>query len=426
MNLDWLAEAGLERLAEFLTALAIGLLIGLERERNPTSKGGLRTFAFISLGGAAAAVLSIKLESPLIVAAGLASVAFMMVAAYYEHHAPDPDRDPGTTTVAAAIVCYLLGALTMTGFSQLAVMLAIICTTLLYFKTELGGFAHALERRDLISILQFAVVTFVVLPLLPDRAFGPFDVLNPRHIWLMVVVVSGVSLAGYVALRVVGHRYGPVLLGVFGGLVSSTATTLAYARRTRTQHKGDGIAMTVILTANLVLLVRLGFLGLVVAPGVLAVLLPVLGTALVSGIVAYAAVRHLDVSERDERALPVITNPAELPTALGFGALYAVVLVLAAWLKDETGTLGVYGLAVVSGVADVDAISLSALNFFGAGTLTARQASIAIAIAIVVNVVFKLCIVLVLGGPALFRRCAVPMLAVAVGIGAGLTMFARL
>ncbi len=425
MNLDWLAEPGLERLAEFLTALAIGLLIGLERERKPTSKGGLRTFAFISLSGAAAAVLSVTLDSPLIVATGLASVAFTMVAAYYPQHEPAVESDPGTTTIFAAVLCYLLGALSMTGYSQLAVMLAIIGTALLYFKTELGGFAHALERRDLISILQFGVVTFVVLPLLPDRAFGPFAVLNPRHIWLMVVVVSGVSLAGYVALRVVGRRYGPVLLGVFGGLVSSTATTIAYARRMRTQQEASGIAPTVIMTANLILLARLGFLGLVVAPAVLVVLLPVLGTALAFGLLAYAAVRHFDGGERDGPALPNITNPAELPIALGFGALYAVVLLLASWLKDEIGTLGVYGLAVVSGVADVDAISLSSLNLLSTGSLTARQASIAMGIAIVVNVVFKLGIVLVLGGRVLFRKCAVPMLAVAVGIGVGLATFAR-
>lgn len=213
MNLDWLDEQGLGRLPQFATALAIGLLIGLERERNPTAKAGLRTFTLVALSGAAAAGLAEAFGAPSIIAVGLGAVAFTMIAAYYHHHEPFHEEDPGTTTIAAVLVCYLLAAMVVMGEARLAVIVAIITALLLYFKTELHGLARNLQRRDLISILQFAVVAFVVLPLLPDREFGPYGALNPRHIWLMVVLISGVSLAGYVALRVVGRERGAMLLG---------------------------------------------------------------------------------------------------------------------------------------------------------------------------------------------------------------------
>ena len=284
MNTDWFNQPGLERLPDFLTALAIGLLIGLERERNPAAKAGLRTFALVAMAGAAAATLAGVLEAPSIIAAGLVAVAFTMIAAYYHHHEVLHESDPGTTTIAAVMVCYLLAAMAMTGLARLAAMLAIVATSLMYFKAELHGVAHRLERRDLVSILQFAAVAFVALPLLPDRAFGPYGALNLHHLWFMVVLISGVSLAGYAALRLVGREHGAVLLGVMGGLVSSTATTLAYARYARKDIGLTGFAATVVIAANLVLLVRLTVLAAVVAPATLTVLAPVLATALAAGV----------------------------------------------------------------------------------------------------------------------------------------------
>jgi uncharacterized membrane protein (DUF4010 family) len=423
MNLDWLAEQGLDRLPQFLTALAIGLLIGLERERNPTAKAGLRTFALVALTGAASAVIAEKFSAPSIIAVGLGAVALTMIAAYYHHHEEFHDWDPGTTTIAAVISCYLLAAMVMAGYARLAVILAVLATVLLYFKAELRGVAHNLERRDLISILQFAVVTFVVLPILPDRAFGPYDALNPRHIWLMVVLISGVSLAGYVALRFVGREHGAMLLGLFGGLVSSTATTLAYSRYARTGSGVAGLAVTVIVTANLVLLARLAALAAILAPGILAVLAPVLGAGLVAGGAVYALGQRRSAPQ-DELTMPQISNPAELRTALGFAVLYAVVLLLAAWLAELAGSKGVYAVALASGLTDVDAITLSSLRLYGLGTLSAAQVTTAIVLAVSANAVFKLGIVGVVGGGALLRRCAPAMAAMAAGAGLGAANFA--
>jgi uncharacterized membrane protein YqaE (UPF0057 family) len=183
LTFDALLGQEFVRLPEFLTALAVGLLIGLERERNPTAKAGLRTFTLVALVGASSAVIAEKFTAPSIIGVGLGAIAIAIIAAYYHHHEEFHERDPGTTTIVAVIVCYLLAVMVMTGFVQLAVILAILVTALLYFKAELSGVAHGLERRDLISILQFAVVTFVVLPLLPDQGFGPYSIRATSGSW---------------------------------------------------------------------------------------------------------------------------------------------------------------------------------------------------------------------------------------------------
>ena len=422
MSFDWLAGQGLERLPQFLTALAIGLLIGLERERKPTAKAGLRTFALVALSGAASAVLAQAFDAPSIIAVGLGVVAVTMIAAYYHHHEAWHEADPGTTTIAAVIACYLLGAMVMAGSERMAVILAVIATVLLYYKAELGGIARKLEPRDLTSILQFAVVTFVVLPLLPDREFGPYDALNPRQIWLMVVLISGMSLAGYVALRVVGRERGAVLVGLFGGLVSSTATTLAYSRHVRADGEATALAVTVIITANLVLLVRVTALAAILAPALLAVFIPPLGTALVAGSVVFLLGQRRGTSQ-PELAIPQIGNPTELRTALGFAAIYAVVLLLAAWLITLAGSWGVYAVAAISGLTDVDAITLSSLRMYGLGTLSAAQVTTAVLLAVSANALFKLGIVRVVGGVTLFRRCVPALAAMATGAWLGFALF---
>jgi uncharacterized membrane protein (DUF4010 family) len=367
-------------------------------------------------------MLAEAFSAPSIVAVGLGAVAFTMIAAYYHHHEEFHEWDPGTTTIAAVIACYLLAAMVVSGYARLAVILAILVTILLYFKAELHGAARGLERRDLISILQFAVITFVVLPLLPDRGFGPYAALNPRHIWLMVVLISGVSLAGYVALRVVGPARGALLLGLFGGLVSSTATTLSFSRHARAQSVSADLSATVIIAANLVLLLRLAAITAVVASSALVIVGPVLGVALLSGAAAYALGSRRNGKD-SPLSVPAINNPSELRPALGFAALYAAVLFLSAWLVDLAGSSGIYAIAAVSGLTDVDAITLSALRLYDVGTLSIAQVTTAVVLAVSANVAFKLAISFAVGSGELFRRCLPAMTAVAVGAWVGLALF---
>jgi uncharacterized membrane protein (DUF4010 family) len=417
MDLSFLVDAGLDALPAFATSLAIGLLIGLERERRPEAKAGLRTFALVSLFGTLSAMLSERLASPWILAVALLTTGLMIIAAYLQDDSTK--TDPGTTTVAAVQVAFCLGAVVWFGQGTLAVMLAIVATVLLYFKAELKGLTERLTRTDLVSILQFAVLSFVVLPILPDRSYPPFDALNPHQVWLMVVLIAGVSLAGYIALRVFGPRAGAPLLGVLGGLVSSTATTTVYARHARSQDNMVALSVVVILLANLVVLVRIGVLMAVAAPRVLPALLPVLASALALGFAA-TLLRWRGIKSGGATPMPQVTNPTEMRTALAFGAAYALVLVLAAALNNAFGAEGLYVVALVSGLTDVDAITLSSARLFELGQLQSREATVAVTLALLSNLGFKLGIVMVVGGGRLARSCGLPLLAIGCGALFGL------
>ncbi|MDP1557794.1 MAG: MgtC/SapB family protein [Nitrosomonas sp.] len=420
MDIEFLQGGKLENLPHFATSLAIGLLIGLERERSPSARAGLRTFALVALFGTLAAKLSEKTDSPWLLLGGLLIVGFMTIAAY--SRTKDETADPGTTTVAAIIVCYSLGAIVWYGESMLAIMLAIITTILLYFKAELHGITQNLDRRDLISILQFAVLTFIILPILPDKSFGPYNTFNPYQIWLMVVLISGVSLAGYVALRLVGKRYGAVLLGSLGGLVSSTATTLVYARHSKYNPGFAQLAVVVILIANLIVLVRITIVSAVVSPSILPQLLPILGGGLLFGL-GTTVYWWQRLNQQTEIPMPEISNPTEIRTAASFGLLYAVVLFFAAWLSDIAGNSGLYAVALISGMTDVDAITLTSLHLFEQGKLESIETVTTITLGILSNMGFKLGLIFFLGGSLLAKQCALGMLATGGGIGLALLLF---
>lgn len=405
----------LATLYPFLTSLALGLMIGLERERSPAAKAGLRTFSLVALAGTLGALLSEKTGAPWVLGAGLLIMGGMMVTTYFK---ATETEDPGTTTIAAVVVCYALGAMVWYDLEQLAVTLAILTTALLYFKPELRGVSRNLTRLDLVSILQFSVLSFVILPILPNQEYGPYHALNPYQIWWMVVLVSGLSLAGYAALRIAGQRRGTLLTGLFGGIASSTATTLAFSRHGRNSPQLAGMAALVILLANWVLLVRLSLLVAVLAPDLWRPMLTLLGGGALAGlIVLYLAWRRLD----DQHTAPTLemNNPTEIRAALSFGLLYAAVLFASAWLSDLVGSHGVYAVALISGLTDVDAITLSSLRLFNLGNLQIDQTANAILLAILANIAFKSGLAAVIGGAAVARLVIPGMAAVAGGLVLG-------
>ena len=415
------APPGYEALQAFATSIGIGLLIGLERERQSDLKAGLRSFALVGLLGCICALLTQITDSGWILAAGLLSVAAMMIVA----HASDPldSGDPGTTSVVALMVCYVMGAMVWFGHASTAVMLALATTILLYFKNQLHGISKSLTHVDLLSILQFGVLALVILPILPDRDFGPYQALNPRNIWWMVVLISGVSLAGYAALRIVGAQHGATLIGLFGGVASSTATTMIFARHARAHADLARTAMVVILLANIVVMVRIGLVSFAVAPDIVGRLFSVLGGGILLGCVAARlGWRRLDGG--DALPMPEVTNPTEIRTALTFGGLYALVLVLSAWLQDIAGSSGLYLLALASGLTDVDAITLSSLRMFTLDKLSAAQTITAITLATLSNLAFKTGLVVVIGGAALARLALPGLAAIAAGLVGGLLLMA--
>ena len=401
----------------FAIALAIGLLIGSERERKSSAMAGLRTFALIALFGTLCGMLADTLDSAWVLAAGLASVAATMVVADLRAGADAP----GTTTVVATLVTFALGAVVWLGYPSVAVMVGIAVTVLLYFKPQLERASNALSHQDWISILRFAVVSLIVLPILPDQGFGPYQALNPYNIWLMVVLISGISLAGYLLLRVVGTRHGALLAGASGGLVSSTATTLAYGRMARDQEGTRGFAVEVILLANITVLFRIAVITLAVEPGIARETALLLVAPLAVGLAGTLLfLRRLP----GDSGLPVpqVPNPVGLKTSLGFGALYGAVLLLAAWVSDVAGPGGLYAVALVSGATDVDAITLSVLRMFDAESIEAGVATTAIGLALASNTVFKVLLLAFAADRWTVRRAGAVLLAMAIALGASIVL----
>ncbi len=419
MDTGFLQGSNLEALPQFLTSFAIGLLIGLERERNPSAKAGLRTFALVAMFGTLLALLSDKSGTPWLLIGGLLAVAAMIVAAYF--NAPTENNDPGTTTVAALLFSYALGVLVWFGFAKLSVILAIATTILLYFKPELHGMSQRLNRRDLVSILQFSVLSFVILPILPDQNYGPYGAFNPYQAWMMVVLISGLSLAGYIALRWTGQRYGAPLLGFFGGLVSSTATTLVYARHSKLNESMLRLSAVVILIASQVVLIRLMIVSSIVSPAILKQLAPVMGLGLLLGLAA-TLLNWERLKNTGMLPMPETTNPTELHAALTFGLLFVVVLFCSAWLNDVAGSGGLYIVALISGLTDVDAIALSSLRLFHLDKLSSAQTVTSIALAYLSNMLFKFGLAVSIGGFALGKHLAVGFLAIAAGVAIGLLL----
>lgn len=406
-------------LEAFGTALGIGLLVGMERERRPDSAAGLRTFALVSMLGCLFALLGEKTGGPWMLAVGLLVISAAMVASNFS--AQQEEQYRGFTSEAAIIVTYGLGAAVWFDYATLAVMLGITTTVLLYFKAELKQFSQRTTPKDINSILQFAVLSLVILPILPNQDFGPYAALNPRQIWWMVVLISGLALSGYLALRIVGTRHGATLLGVFGGLASSTATTMMFSRHARELGHLVRMAALVILIANVMVMIRLGLVSSVVAPNLITPIAIVFACGIVPG-VAMALYGWKILSAAGELPLPEVTNPTELKTAISFGLLYAVVLLASAWLQDIAGNKGLYIVALASGLTDADASVLSTLRMFNLEKIPSHEAVIAVTLALLANLVFKIGLVISIGGSKLARHALPGLFAIGGGMIFGLML----
>ena len=416
----------LDLMLAFATSAAVGLLVGLERERNPHAKAGLRTFALIAVLGTLCGVLGQEAGNGLIVAAGLLAVGATIAGAFLV----DPstlDDNSGTTTTIAALVVFGLGAANAFGHTTLVVAVGFAMTALLHFKGELEGAATRLTPTDLRSILQFGAVSVVILPLLPDAPYGPYGALNPFHIWLMVVLIAGVSLSGYVAWRLTWVRRGLLLTGVLGGVASSTATTLAYARQVRSGTQPLAAGLVVLLLANTTMFVRVLLLTAIVAPAVT----PRAAVALLPGLLLALPVivgRWRSATADLARAAPdaqAYRNPTQLPAALLFAAGYALILLVAAWAADKVGVGGLYGLAFFSGLTDVDAITLSVLQLFNTQAAAADVAATALALAVASNLLLKTAIAWVAGGREVGRGTAKGFMGPLAGLALGLVLLHR-
>ena len=392
-------------------SLSLGMLVGLQRQRTEPVIAGLRTFPLITVLGTLAAMLDQASQaSGWLMGAGLLAV-ITTVSVTNLHRLRESPADYGMTTEVAILVMYAVGAYLIFGERVVAVAIGAGVAILLQFKPELHGIAAHLGDQDLRAIMTFALITCVVLPILPDRTYdliAPFDVLNLFEIWMMVVLMVGISLTGYLVFKFFGHNAGIILGGILGGAVSSPATTLSYSKRARADHPSAPLASVVISIASSVVFVRVMIEIFAVAPQHFAQLAPPLLVMMTSGVVA-AGLAWWRVQTAPP-ATPDQRNPTELRSAMLFAALYAGVLLALSAVKTYLGGRGLYGVALLSGLTDMDAITLSTSRMVRAGSeaggIAASQGWRLIAVATMANLVFKWFMAASIGPKDLRRQLA--------------------
>lgn len=389
-------------------ALGLGLLVGLQREWSNNKIAGLRTFALVSLSGALSAILAEAYDAWIM---GAALIAFSAITvAGYVISQRDKEADPGLTTAIAMLVVFATGALTVLDHRTAAVVISGSVMVLLQEKKALHGMVHNIEETDLREIARLVLIGLVILPVLPNQSYGPNALLNPFSIWLMVVLIVGISLAAYLASKFLGNAKGTAIAGILGGLISSTATTVSLARRSKDQVGHLQPLAVITLISGAVVFMRVIVEVMIVGSGVMWTVLPPLAvmTAL-SAVVAATAYRLMlksQVQPFDE------SPPSELKSAVMFGLLYVLVLFAVSFAKDRFGHAGLFTVAAISGLTDMDAITLTTARLSHSGHLDAGTAWRVILTGGLANIVFKAALVVGIGSRGFIRPVLLGFIAI--------------
>ena len=388
-------------------SFGLGLLVGLQREATRNKIAGVRTFTLITVLGSIGGVLSRDYENILILPFLAIAITALLVAANYMKAKKLADPDLGQTTEVAALLMFAVGAYLVMGNRVIGIIMGGGIAVLLFIKERLHGLIARLEGKDLDAIMTFAAISMVVLPILPDKAFDPLQVLNPYNIWLMVVLIVGISVAGYFIYKFAGHRVGIISNGVLGGVISSTATAVSFARKSRDNKTLTGMAAFVITTASAISLVRVMLeTGVVIPEKLSLIILPLLITFLLMAIIC-AGMYYFARKQPQEEAFLEHGNPAQLKSALIFGLLYGIILLAVAFAKKEFGNNALYPVAIISGLTDMDAITLSLSQLMKSARLSTDTGWRLILLASISNLCFKGVMAGILGGRRLFRWLAV-------------------
>jgi uncharacterized membrane protein (DUF4010 family) len=419
----------LRQLESFFIALFIGALVGIERTHHQgvhsRSLTGIRTFILFSEFGAVAAWLSRAMGSSALFVGGLFCATAVLVASYVTQHRTSEEGAGVTTEVAAAVV-YVLGGLAVHGPALIAVALAIVTAGLLAMKGPLHDAVSRISREELLATLRLLFASFIVLPLLPNRPVDPWDALNPFKLWLLVILISGLSMVGYVAMRAVGPSRGTMLAGLFGGLASSTAATVTFARQSRERPELSRTLATGVLLAWTVMFVRvLVLVGALRWPLLIHLAWPMAGMALSGIALAVWTLRgHRASAGREESAALAVKNPFRLWPAIKFAVLFAVVLVVSRVVQAYSPRQGLYWVSALAGSTDVDTVVLSLSDLHAKNAVSDALAVRGMVIAAIANTLVKLALLRMLGNAQIARRmvaAAAAMIAVGIAVTAWVT-----
>ena len=383
-------------------SLGLGLLVGLQREYASSKTAGIRTFPLITITGTVCGLLAKEFDVWILVAGFLGVISLLIIGNIQK--IKDSQEGGGITTEAAILLMFSLGAYLVFGEPIVAVVLTGVTTVLLHFKTSLHGWVNKIGEQDLRAVMQFVLISMVILPVLPNATYDQYEVLNPRDIWLMVVLIVAISLCGYFAYKLLGDRIGALLGGILGGLISSTATTVSYSKIAARTITADKFAAFVIMTASAISLVRILIEIRVVSPSFFSRLAFPLVTEL-----AVMTILTVILSFKKQKGtfkMQDQKNPAELKSAVMFGLLYAIISFLSAAAKDKFGNEGLYVVSIISGLTDMDAITLTTAKMTEQKNIDASLGWRLILIAFLSNLVFKGGMAMVLGGKSFGKTIA--------------------
>ncbi|PWR17881.1 MgtC/SapB family protein [Zavarzinia aquatilis] len=411
-------------IGDLAISLGCGAVIGFERgwyqrdQAEGTRPAGIRTFSLIGLIGGIAGLAGGSAGSPWPLAAAVIAVVVLLGLGYWR--AATHDNDLSLTTVIAGVLTVLLGGIASMGHALPAAMAAVVATAILSAKPVTHRLLRRVEAVEVAAALRLLLISVVILPVLPNEGYGPYQALNPFELWLMVVAIAGLSFLGYVAIRLGDSGRGVLFAGVFGGLVSSTATTLALSRMAGRQATLGPAAAAGAVAAWVIMCGRIALVAYVLAPAIgLAVLPSMAAMALVGIALTFWFLRLRGGAEAVPPQPP--GNPFELISALRFAALLAAIMLGSHWVQAQFGNAGLELLAVISGLADVDAITLSvAGGKVGAG-VGADEAAKVILIAAVTNTLVKAGLGTYAGGRAVATRL-IPTAVVMSAAGAALVL----
>jgi len=409
-------------LLRILAALFLGALIGLEREyTSHKQKGkdfaGIRTFPLIALFGALCAFLGDKISIWMLIC-GILIMGILIIIAYFVT-SKSSENKIGATSEIAALLTFVIGILCYYDELTFAVIITIVMVIILYARTLLHSFAQKISSQEMSDTLKFAVIAFIILPLLPNQGYGPYEIFNPYVIWLMVVFISGISFVGYIAMKWFGEK-GIVIAGLLGGLVSSTAVTTSFAQRSSKERNIYRALVLGVVLANGVMLTRVLVVIFAINQNLFWKVLPAnLVLILITAAVSYSLWRKA----KDIKGNIDLKSPFTLGPALKFGAFFAFILAIVKIADIYFHQSGVYVVSLISGFADVDAITLS-LSQLSKTTLPLETATIGVLIAVLTNIAVKGGISYFFGGKE-FRRTIVILYSVLIAIGIGMIFLIR-
>ena len=403
----------------FAAALGLGLLLGIERERKRDAElffGGVRTFALIALLGAVGAFMERELNQGWLIIAAFVALSALVIVSYATTAARG---ELGITSEISAMLAFIVGALCGWQHVGVASVATVVCLLLLTFKDFLHRLARRVELADIEATLTFAVISVIILPLLPNQNFGPppLDVINPYKIWLMVVLIAGLNFLGYVLVKALGNEHGLALTGILGGLVSSTAVTLSFSQRSRREPEMSSAFVLAIVIAWTIMFLRVVVMVGIINRALAASLAVALGCMALAGLFVCLALWRRRAHETG--VVTAGANPFELGEAIKFGLLFGIVTIVAKAAETYLGATGLYLAGAVAGATDVDAIGLSMANRATTTLESTKIAAYTIVIAVISNTLVKAGMAAFMGAPEMRRTIVLVTLVLLVAAAVG-------